>query len=202
VVTKVAPTRGNMRQIKKSMALAVKGHDLLEQKRKILTAELLSRIGEVTELKTKIQQIFETGYQSLQMANIAMGVEQVGRIAEAVPLREDFVVRVRSVMGVELPQMDPLSPDVKPSFSFGGSTPSLDNAYMHAHEVLVLVARLAELVTSVMRLALQIRRTGRRVNALEKVTIPFQVRTIREISSILDENEREDLVRMKLSKKA
>jgi V/A-type H+-transporting ATPase subunit D len=79
---------------------------------------------------------------------------------------------------------------------------AFDDAYVHARKVLVLIARLAEVHTSVMRLAMQIRKTARRVNSLEKITIPFQEKTIKEISNILDESDREDLVRMKLSKKS
>lgn len=201
MTVKIAPTRGNMRRLKTAVALAAKGRDLLDQKRKILMAELSSKIKEVGELQEEIQKTFSSGYSSIQMAHISMGIGRVELVSESVPIETGFVVRLRSVMGVELPQVDPISEELTPSYSFGYTSPSLDNAYIHARKVLVMIARLAEVETSVTRLAIQIRKTARRVNALEKVTLPFHIKMIKEISAILDENEREDMVRMKLSKR-
>lgn len=200
-MAKIAPTRGNMRRMKTAMALAEKGRELLDQKRKILMAELLGRIRDVGKIQEEIKATFATAYESLKMAHIGMGVSRVERVAEAVPIRNDFIVRLRSIMGVEVPEVDPLPDKLHPAYSFGATSPALDDAYMQAKNVAVLISRLAEVETSVTRLAVQIRRTARRVNALEKITLPFQLKTIREISAILDENERDDMVRMKLSKK-
>ncbi|MCL1941440.1 MAG: V-type ATP synthase subunit D [Synergistaceae bacterium] len=202
MTAKIAPTRGNMRRMKVAMSLAKRGHDLLDQKRKILMAELLGHIEEVGKIQEEMKKIFASGYESLQTAHIIMGIRRVESVAKAVPIQNGFIVRLHSVMGVEIPQVDPISPEAPPVYSFGSTSPTLDDAYVHARNVLVLIARLAEVHTSVTRLAVQIRKTARRVNALEKITIPFQKKTIKEISDILDENDREDLVRMKLSKKS
>ncbi|MDD4022179.1 MAG: V-type ATP synthase subunit D, partial [Synergistaceae bacterium] len=75
-----------------------------------------------------------------------------------------------------------------------------DSAYLHASEVLSLIARLAEVETSVYRLAVQIRRTFRRVNALEKVVIPYHKKMLAWISNVLEENDREDFTRMKIAR--
>ena len=76
----------------------------------------------------------------------------------------------------------------------------MDKAYVRAREVLSLLARLAEVETSVYRLAVQVRKTYRRVNALEKVVIPSNREAMAAISDVLDEGEREDFVRMKIAK--
>ena len=62
------------------------------------------------------------------------------------------------------------------------------------------IARLAEVETSVYRLAVQIRRTFRRVNALEKVVIPSHRRMLAWIANVLEENDREDFTRMKMAR--
>ena len=77
----------------------------------------------------------------------------------------------------------------------------MDAAYAKFRRVLVLVARLAEVETSVYRLAVQIRKTHRRVNALEKVVIPQNRADIAFISDVLEESEREDFTRMKMAQK-
>jgi V/A-type H+-transporting ATPase subunit D len=192
-----------MTRIQSALKLARRGHDLLEQKRKILMSELMSRMKEAKEVQDSIRSIFEEAYFSLQMANISMGIKNVERIALSVPEEERFVVRLRSVMGIDIPEVDRIEPDLSPVYSLGGmatdASSVLDNSYVNARRVVSMIARLAEIETSVYRLAVQIRKTLRRVNALEKVFIPRSEKQIKLIAAALDENEREDLTRIKLS---
>ncbi len=196
----LAPTRGNMVKLKGSLSLARKGHDLLEQKRQVLMMELVERIQESKQIQEDIQKIFSDSYSSLQMANLSLGIDSVEEITHSVPEETSFTIRLRSVMGVEIPSVDPVPPDPLPCYSFFGTSGAMDNAYLHARKVLSLLARLAELETSVYRLAVQIRKTFRRVNALEKVVIPSYRRGIAMISNVLEEGEREDFIRMKIAK--
>jgi V/A-type H+-transporting ATPase subunit D len=200
---KVTATRSSMTRIQSALKLARRGHDLLEQKRKILMGELMGRVKEVREVQDSIRSIFGEAYFSLQMANIAMGIENVEKISLLVPEEDRFIVRLRSVMGIDIPEVDRIEPDYSPIYSMGGSVTGassvLDNAYVNARQVVALIARLAEVETSVYRLAIQIRKTLRRVNALEKVFIPKSERQVKLIAAALDENEREDLTRIKLS---
>jgi V/A-type H+-transporting ATPase subunit D len=200
---KAAATRSNMTRIQSALKLARRGHDLLEQKRKILMGELMGRVKEVHEVQSGIRSIFGEAYFSLQMANISMGIDSVEKIALGVPEENRFVVRLRSVMGIDVPEVDRIEPNLSPIYSMGGGATGtssvLDNAYVNARQVVVLIARLAEIETSVYRLAVQIRKTLRRVNALEKVFIPRSEEQVKLIAAALDENEREDLTRIKLS---
>jgi V/A-type H+-transporting ATPase subunit D len=200
---KVTATRSNMTRIQSALKLARRGHDLLEQKRKILMSELMSRVKEAKEIQDSVRSIFEEAYFSLQMANISMGIKNVERIALFVPEEERFIVRLRSIMGIDIPEVDRIEPDVSPVYSMGGmaadASSVLDNSYVNARRVVSMIARLAEIETSVYRLAVQIRKTLRRVNALEKVFIPRSEKQIKFIAAALDENEREDLTRIKLS---
>lgn len=197
---KQAPTRGNMVRAAAGLKLAVKGHDLLEQKRQVLMMELVGLIKESREIQENIQTVFSNAYSSLQMANLSLGIDTVEEIADSVPEENDFTIRLHSVMGVEIPDVDRIEPDPKPCYSFYGTSGAMDNAYVKAREVLALLARLAEVENSVYRLAVQIRKTYRRVNALEKVVIPSYKQTISMISSVLEESDREDFVRMKIAK--
>ncbi|MDR1649126.1 MAG: V-type ATP synthase subunit D [Synergistaceae bacterium] len=203
MANKIAATRSGMTRIQSALKLAKRGHDLLEQKRKILMNELMGRLKEVREVQESMNSIFGEAYFSLQMANISMGIDNVERTAFSVPEEDRFVVRLRSIMGIDVPEVDRLEPNISPIYSLGGAVMGtssvLDNAYVNARRIAALIARLAEVETSVYRLAIQIRKTLRRVNALEKVFIPRSERQIRLIAAALDENEREDLTRIKLS---
>ena len=166
-------------------------------------AELAGRIKEVREVQSGMRDIFAGAYSGLRMANIAMGIENVERVAGIVPEEDRFVIRLRSIMGMDIPEVDPLASVCSPVYSLGGissgTSSVLDNAYVRARSLVPLIARLAEVETSVYRLAVQIRRTVRRVNALEKVFIPRCEAQVRSIAAALEENEREDMTRIKLS---
>jgi V/A-type H+-transporting ATPase subunit D len=203
MANKTAATRSGMARLQSALKLAKRGHDLLEQKRKILMNELMGRLKEVREVQESMNSIFGEAYFSLQMANFSMGIDNVEKTAFAVPEEDRFVVRLRAIMGIDVPEVDRLEPNVSPIYSLGGAmmgtSSVLDNAYVNARRIAVLIARLSEVETSVYRLAIQIRKTLRRVNALEKVFIPRSERQIQLIAAALDENEREDLTRIKLS---
>ena len=99
-----AATRSDMARIQAALKLARRGHDLLEQKRRILMAELAGRIEEVREVQSGMRDIFAGAYSGLRMANIAMGIENVERVAGIVPEEDRFVIRLRSIMGMDIPE--------------------------------------------------------------------------------------------------
>jgi len=67
-------------------------------------------------------------------------------------------------------------------------------------EVLKLMGKLSELKISVLRLANEVKKTIRKVNALDKIAIPDLKQTVHYIQSRLEENERDMFVLMKMVK--
>ena len=65
----------------------------------------------------------------------------------------------------------------------------------------VMERRMAEIETSIYRLAQAIKKSQKRANALKNIVIPDFDSTIRVISEALEEKEREEFVRMKVIKK-
>jgi len=200
LAVKVVPTRGNLFKLVRKLRMARKGHGLLEQKRQILMLELSSTIAKARKVQREVAEVFKDAYSALQRANTSLGVETVEEIAHSIPEEQRFVIRLRSVMGVEIPEVDPLEPKTTPAYSFLETSSSMDEAYLAFCRVRSMLSQLAEVENAVYRLAVQVRRTNRRVNALEKVVIPATMASIAEISSALEESEREDFVRMKTAK--
>jgi V/A-type H+-transporting ATPase subunit D len=199
---RIVPTRGNLVRLARSLALARKGHDLLEQKRQVLMMELTTTIAAARDLQREVASVFAEAYDALQRANVSLGIETVEEIAHSIPEEKHFTIRLHSVMGVEIPEVDPIEPKTSPAFSFWETSGSMDVAYLAFRKVLAVLAKLAEVENAVYRLAVQIRRTHRRVNALEKIVIPTTLSSLASISSVLEEGEREDFVRMKTAKKS
>ena len=198
-MAKLAATRGNLVRLKHSLDMAQSGHDLLDQKRQVLMKELVRFIDSAKTIQSEVESTFRDAYKALEKANISIGIDTVEDISESVPLTTDITVRLHSVMGVEIPDIDPIDVKTVPSYSFHGSTGAMDAAYAQFRKVISLLTRLAEVETSVYRLAVQIRKTHRRVNALEKIVIPSNKAEIRFISDVLEESERDDFIRMKLA---
>ncbi|MGA2481319.1 MAG: V-type ATP synthase subunit D, partial [Spirochaetia bacterium] len=90
-----------------------------------------------------------------------------------------------------LPTIDMDMPKMELKYSFMSTDSSCDGTMTEFFELLKLVARMAEIRTMVWRLAKEVRKTQRRVNALEKIVIPDVQETKKFIEGVLEERERE-----------
>lgn len=194
----VLPTKGNLMAAKRSRALAQTGYELMDRKRNILVREMMDLMDDATRLQAQIDTVFQEAYAALAQANIRLGV--CDRIAEAVELDDTLEIQWRSVMGAELPHIPDRSPPPRPEYGFGFTSSALDDAYLKFHRVKALTRDMAELETSIYRLAQAIKKTQKRANALHNIVIPGFDHTIRTITEALEEKEREEFVRLKVIK--
>ncbi len=194
----ILPTKGNLMSAKRSRALASTGYELLDRKRNILIREMMGLMDTAKAVQDQIDVVFTEAYAALQKANISLGI--CDRIAESVAVDESLTIQYRSVMGVELPHIPDRSPPPRPEYGFASTSSALDDAYIKFHRVKELTRQLAEVETSIYRLAESIRKTQKRANALQNIVIPNFERTVRFISDALEEKEREEFVRLKVIK--
>ncbi len=103
-------------------------------------------------------------------------------------------------MGVSLPVIDTTFKEQAPYFSPMGTSFWIDSSLNFFKEALKVLGKLAELKISVLRLANEVKKTIRKVNALEKIAIPDLGETVHYIQSRLEENERDMFVLMKMVK--
>ena len=195
----VFPTKGNLMKLKKSLALARVGYDLLDRKRNILIRETMSLIDRAGSIQTEINESYINAYKALQTDNIDIGI--VEEYAKSVPVENGLGVSSRSVMGVEIPTVTLNSSGVKNYFGYRKTSFQLDKAYIEFDNVKRRTAELAEIENSVYRLAEGIRKTQKRANALKNIVIPRFETQIKAITAALDEKEREEFSRLKVIKK-
>lgn len=199
MAVQVAATKGNLIRMKRSLALAKSGYDLMDRKRNILVSEMMQLVDKVKMLRDEITQAYSTGYYLLQQANIYSGVIQ--RIASEIPVETYIQLTYRSVMGVEVPNVIYEKPDnLELAYGLEESNSKIDEAYLQFQKVKELTMVLAEVDNAVYRLANAISKTQKRANALKNVVIPRYTNTIRFINDSLDEKEREEFSRMKVIK--
>ncbi|MCL1804678.1 MAG: V-type ATP synthase subunit D [Clostridiales bacterium] len=196
----VIPTKNNLINARRSLALANVGYDLMDRKRNILIREITGLIDRAREVQSRIDDTFAQAYESLQAANITLGIDAANAIAGSVPVDDTIAVRYRSVMGVEIPLLS--KDDSKPQlyYGFAGSNSMLDEAYIRFIEAKKLARELAELETTIYRLAYAIKKTQKRANALSNIIIPNITGTVKFITDALEEKDREEFVRLKVIK--
>lgn len=196
----VAPTKTNLIRLRGELKFARMGQELLDQKRNILVLELLNLVDQAVEYEAKVDASLAKAYASLEDSVLAMGRLKVGALASAVDLRSSMSIRQRRVMGVALPVVETSFVDGMPYYSPMDTSASMDTAVLAFRESLGLLGRMAELKVSIVRLAREVRKTIRKVNALEKIAIPELDETLHYIQNRLEENERDMFVLMKMVK--
>jgi len=199
VIEGVNPTRMELLAVKKKKKLAQKGHKLLGQKRDALVVEFFKVITQREKLRSDVSDHLGTAYESLIDAQMLMGQKEVENISKSYPKVPDVPVSTLNIMGTKVPQIqsDLVELPDPHNYSLAFSTHKLDTASEEFQNVLKDILRLAEIEGTILKLALEIEKTKRRVNALEHIFIPRLKATERYIEMQLQEREREDFFRRK-----
>jgi len=196
----IAPTKTNLIRLRDELKFARMGHELLDQKRNILVLELLNLVDQAVEYEAKVNASLAKAYAGLEDSVLAMGRLKVGALASAVDLRSSMSIKQRRVMGVALPVVETSFVDGAPYYSPMDTSASMDAAVLAFRDALGLLGRMAELKVSIVRLAREVRKTIRKVNALEKIAIPELDESLHYIQNRLEESERDMFVLMKMVK--
>jgi V/A-type H+-transporting ATPase subunit D len=193
----VAPTRTNLIRIKKELRFAREGYEILDRKREVLTSELVRVAKEADILQKEVWKLLEIAYDAMEKARLVMGSDHVEWAALAANKTVDVHLKLRGVMGVAIPVIESRGELQKMLYSPGDTAAALDEASAAFREVLVKIPQLSMLTTTVWRLAGELRKTQRRVNALKHIFIPQYEMTVAFIVSSLEEREREETFRLK-----
>ncbi len=196
----IAPTKSNLIREKERLALAIEGYELLERKREILMMELMKRVEEVRLLEREIDKRSGSAYPTMRRMLLTIGRERARELADGV--QADFAVKERKVQiaGLHMPSLEAEALPRRLQSSFVNSSAVSDETVVEFTELLKLVARMAGLRSVVWRLAKEVRKTQRRVNALEKMVIPESRARKVFIEASLEEREREAIFAVKLLK--
>lgn len=194
----VSPTRMELLSVNSKIALARRGLDMLKKKRDTLITEQMKAIEELNNYRKEMEEMLSESYRSAKLAELAMGslsylttaYDALGKIA--------LTVSHKKIVGVNVPILDARLKDGEwRSYSLNGTPACLDGAAMNLTKAALIACRLASLEKKVHVLSDEIRKTRRKVNALEKVKITDLEAASTYIRGYLDEMEREDYSRLK-----
>ena len=197
----IAPTKSNLLKTKERLEIAKEGYDLLEQKREILVAELMRKVELVKILERDLDKRVETAYPCLKRMLVVVGRERANKLAEGISYRYETREKQIVSAGMKIPGLEAQIPAIDLKYPPENSFAECDETVIEFFELLKICAELAAIRTVVWRLAREVKRTQRRVNALDKMVIPAASETKTYIESVLEERERDFFFASKLLKK-
>lgn len=199
--TSLFPTKGNLILAKNTLMLSKQGYEILDKKRNVLIKEIMDLNEKALEIQSNIDTIFKEAYEALKVANIEMGINNVERFSFSVKKENSIKIKTRSIMGVEIPIVNYENQTRnKPSFGFINTTSTLDDAFVKFNNVKDLIIMLSMIENAAYRLAINIRKTQKRANALKNIIIPKYEELTKNIESLLEEKERDEFTRLKITK--
>jgi len=197
----IAPTKSNQLNLQRDLDMATEGFNLLDQKREILVMELMRMLERAERAQKRLREAERKAYTTLRRALARNGYHRMRSVASGVSYDHTVRHRTRVTAGVRVPDITITPGEFASRFGFSG-TDSLTDRTMHDFlELLQAVSEMAQLETTVWLLARELRRTQRRVNALEQIFIPNYKDTLKYIGDVLEGKELESFFVMKLVKK-
>lgn len=200
-VLNVNLTRIESINMKKSLKTAQKGHKLLKDKLDELIKKLLDLVRQNQELRKKTDEGLQKAYQNFMLAKAVIGEEYIEE-ALIIPKKSVSIdIGETSIMSVKIPKYnfsEKLQDDTstKALYGFAYTTSELDKAIESFSEVSKFLLELAQNEKAIELISAEIEKTRRRVNAIENVTIPNYIDTIKYIGLKLSEDERASTSRL------
>ena len=193
----IAPTRSNLLQRRDQLKLAQRGADLLKRKRDALVAEFFDLVKSSLQARRDLQEVSREAYFSLFLANAWDGPEEVESLSLARSSRLEVDIRVENLFGLKVPQVQPPEFDMELPFSpINAGARTLDAA-AEFRKLMEAIVRVAATETRLRRIGEEIKKTNRRVNALEQLVIPGVNQQIRDIQSVLEQRALEEVTVLK-----
>jgi V/A-type H+-transporting ATPase subunit D len=193
---KSAPTKTNLLKFKEELELAQEGYELLDKKKEVLLRELLRLLYEVKGVQEKVSMELKKIYDKFKSAESKLGKERLKYILSFKTEGLEIDVIEKSIMGIHVPVISPL--ELKPKyFSFLHTPSQLDETIKMLSEIFPLFLHYIEVVFSLFRVANEVKKTERKLRALENIFIPQYKQEVTRIESILEETERDEFFRHK-----
>lgn len=197
-----SPTRMELQNVDAKLMLAQRGHNMLKKKRDTLVSEHAKARAEALRSRGEFESAFSDCFRIAKLVEMEMGSMSYRNTAYNKSGRIEISTDYKKIAGVKVPTAEAhLSDDDSIPYSLIGTPHALDTVVSKFRELSVMAVRLASHEKKVHILRDEIKKTRRKVNALEKVKIKNLEMTDRYIRGYLDEMEREDYTRLKHIKK-
>jgi V/A-type H+-transporting ATPase subunit D len=199
-MNETSPTRMNLLARRGQYALAARGVNLLQKKRDALVQEFFNLVQAALEARRQLNEAGREAHMALILAKSFDGPQAVEILSLSVPGVSNVRVELENIWGTRVPDLTadwPPGAVVSPLF-VGGQTLVAQAAFRKLGRALL---RASNTESRLRRIGEEIKKTARRVNALELAVIPGLRSQIRYIRQVLDQQEQEDIFRLKRVKR-
>ncbi|MDR2390356.1 MAG: V-type ATP synthase subunit D [Planctomycetota bacterium] len=193
---RVNPTRMQLLRLKKRLVMSRRGHKLMKDKMEGLVQAFIELVSDYASLRDEIDRSLPSILGLFMLAGGISGEEAITAALEECDTRLEVAITRKSVMSVPCPEVELKGFELRPSYSTLSTTTDFDHACTSLRDIFPRLLKLASMEETVVRMADEIEKTRRRVNALEYIMIPSLKSTIKEISSKLEEAERSSRARL------
>ena len=198
----VSVNKSNLLRLREELLFARDALELLDEKKQVLAAHITTLSTKAARLRAKVNAIVEKSYTHLHEAIVIHGIWNCEKASMACRLGETLEMRERVFMGVTLPVLRIEHPPLKPSYGFLGTGITMDLVAKSIYPGLEIMVELAEIEVALFRLVTELKKTIRRINALENIYVPLYESTVKHIENGLEEREREFLFQLKRCKQS
>ncbi len=199
-----AATRMTLMSKKGQIKLASDGVILLEGKREALLQELIDRAKALRKLRTELHLRGRRAVADLAFARAAQGTPSVRSLGVAGRRELNLEVISERVWGMSLGKIEPKNVVRLPKDRGVGLLDSPSHVLEAAESAERMVEQLvvcAPIERNIQMLGEEVKKTNRRINALNEYLLPKLRGEVRTIARVLEEREREDTFRLKKIKK-
>ena len=196
---KGAAVRSRLHTLRLERAAAHLGRSLLDDKREAILRALLDRTRRHAASRERAKAALAQAQHTLDEARIEAGAAAVDAAALAQPISASVDWRAGSVVGVATPRLEPHGPAFVPHFGAAAIPAAVDRAGAEFSALATALVRFAEDAEAVRNLQQGLTRTVHRLKALEEVVIPRLEREARDVTAALEEEERDETLRHRLS---
>lgn len=193
-ILNINPTRMELLQLKKKIVQSKRGHKLLKNKQDGLMSKFMKIINDIKDLRLEIEQKIMKAYKNFKIASASMDSKALENILLFSSFKLSLDIELKNVMSVKIPDFKFKSEGDPFAYGFLNSSADMDLSVKLSQEVVGLMIKLANTEKQAERLAVEIEKTTRRVNALEYKIIPDQEETAKFIRMKLDESERSSII--------
>ncbi|HRU04648.1 MAG TPA: V-type ATP synthase subunit D [Candidatus Brocadiia bacterium] len=193
---RVNPTRMALLRLRKRLSLARRGHKLLKDKLEGLVKAFMPLVDAYGQARRKVDRDLPATLRLFALAGAVSGEAAIEEALEECDTRLDVEIVSKPVMNIPIPSVSVKGFELRSSYSALATTSDFDRASASLRDIFPTLLDLASLEEGVVRMAAEIEKTRRRVNALEYVLIPSLRQTVRSIAAKLEEDDRATRARL------
>ncbi|MBI4279732.1 MAG: V-type ATP synthase subunit D [Armatimonadetes bacterium] len=212
----VSPTRMNLLQRRTQAKLAQQGVDLLKKKRDALVADFFNVVRRALAARERLNKACEEAYVMLSLAKAWEGREALEAVALTQRSERLVEIETRNIWGTKIPEIEMVNGQRAAAAVAKGAGPAAGDgngfnpvatsaramrSASNFREILAALVEVASTEIKLRKIGEEIKKTTRRVNALEQIVIPRIRGEIRYIRDVLEQRAREDTFRLKRIKK-